>query len=671
MTGSFYQCVLHRALLCALLGAWLPASADWQPTLAAAKHTRYREAGEAFRIHIPPEVSVEELQTLALELDAIDVTAMVQREGGYAVYTPVTPLAPGNHSLRVVEYADDGAILELGFWTFEVRQSAMFRQYALAADSQLTASYRVADRNLSEPEPGRLQGVGGSQVGFSTNTGNWQSLGQFDLIYNSSINGNSQTGVRKLDVGEFLFSSGNQYAEARVGHQTVGGSSLVMDNFRRRGVALVGKLPSINSQVTGFSLSSENVVGFNRGLAIGDSQRRVDGITIDSSPLENRPQALYLSATRLQAQGSDTSGLVAGLSDGGTSKGTAWSLSADSQLLNNRLRLRGELARSDYDVDTADSLASENDTAYSLLATFADSTKGGTNWNAGVESREVGTFFKSLANSSLPSDKRLLRVFGGAQWASLGVQASLGRQKDNVSDIKLLSRIKTSLSMLTMNWAPTQQTAPDGWLGAPSLAISISRQQQDQIYTPAGFLQAPADNTLNQWQIAANFNYSKGNWGLTLANNAFRDRANLQDDTDTRSLYFDGNLNLGQWLSLSPSVYVARTEDLDRGQTSTVMTYALLSTFTLRPGKLDGALNLNLNQNQAFDDSGDSDTLTVNASLRWHLKAAHRNRPGWYLGFNAQYNDQTDNRVATNNINIYQAFVTLTAVLPSRAGQAQ
>jgi len=665
--GTVYRNALRRLVLCALCTAWVPASAAWQPTLAAAKNTSYREADEAFRIHVPPEVSVAELQTLALELDAIDVTAMVKRDGEYAVYTPLKPLLPGNHSLRVVEYAEDGSILELGFWTFEVRQSALFREYALAADTQLTAGYRVADHNLNEPLPGRLQGQGSSQVGFRASSGNWQTQGQFDLIYNSP--NDSRTGARKLDAGEYLFSSGNTYAEARVGHQTVGSSSLV-DNFRRRGVALVGKMPGINSQVTGFSLSSEDVIGFRRGLAIGDSQRRVDGITIDSSPLPNRPQALYLSATRLQAQGSDTSGLVAGLGDGGSSKGTAWSLSADSQLLNDRLRLRGELARSDYDFDSADSLAAENDTAYSLLASFADSTRSGTNWNAGVETREIGTFFKSLANQSLPSDKRLLRFFGGAQWTTLGVQASLERQKDNVSDLKVLPRIKTSLSMLSVNWAPTQ-TAPVGWLGAPSLGVSLSRQQQDQIYTPAGFLQAPADNTLNQWQVSATFSYAKGNWGLTLGDNRFRDRANLQDDTDTRSLYFDSSLSLGQRVSLSPSVHVDRTEDLDLKQTSSVVTYALQSTFILRPDKLDGALDLNLNQNQTSDDSIDNNTLTANAALNWHLKPAHPNRPGWDLGFSAQYNDQTDNRVATNSIDIYQAFVTLTAVLPSRAGQAQ
>ncbi|HEC20712.1 MAG TPA: hypothetical protein ENI97_15470 [Gammaproteobacteria bacterium] len=664
MKGSFYR----RTLLFALCVAWLPASADWQPTLAAAKHAGYREADEAFRIHVPPEVSVEELQTLALELDAIDVTAMVQRDGEFAVYTPVTPLSPGKHTLRVVEYANDGSILELAFWTFDVRQSEMFREYALAADSQLTASYRLAEHSFSEPKPGRLQGQGSSQMGFSANNGRWQTQGRFDLLYNSLTD--SQTGARKLDAGEFLFSSGNEYAEARVGHQTVGGGSLVMDNFRRRGVALVGRMASINSQATGFSLSSEDVIGFRRGLGVGDSQRRVDGITIDSSPLKSRPQALFLSLTHLQAQGSDTSGLVAGYGDGGSSKGTAWSLSADSQLLDDRLRLRGELARSDYDFDTADSLGAESDTAYSLLAAFNDSTRSGMNWNAGVEAREIGTFFKSLANQSLPSDKRLLRVFGGAQWSTVGMQASLEQQKDNVSDIKELPRIKTSLSMLSLNWAPTQ-TQPDGWLGAPSLGINLSQQQQDQVYTPVGFLQPGADNTLTQWQISTSFSYAKGNWGVTLANNTFRDQTNLQDDTDTRSLYFDSSLILGERFSLSPSMRLDRTKDLDLQQTFSVVTYALQSTFILRPDKLDGALDINLNQNQASDDSIDTDMFTVSASLNWRLAMAHPNRPGWDLGFSAQYNDQTDKLMTVNSIDTYQAFVSLTAVLPSRAGQAQ
>lgn len=665
--NSVLRC-LTVAVLCAV---GFPASADWQPTLATAEHADYRAGDEAFRIHVPAEVPVEELQKLALELDAIDVTAMVQRDGEYAVFTPIQALAPGRHVLRLVEYVDDGSILDLGFWSFEVRQSKLFREYAVAADTQVTGSYRAADDSLTRPLPDRLQGQGSSQVGYSAASGDWHSQGQFDLIYNS-LN-DEQSGGRQFDSGEFLFSVGNTYADARVGHQTVGTASLVMDNFRRRGVSLEGRIPVINSRLSGFSLSSEDVIGFRRGLGVSNANRRVDGVAFDSNPLPNNPRALYLSGTWLDGEGRDSSGLVASVGDAepGLSKGSAWSLSADSQLFGDRLRLRGEYAGTDYDFNTADSLNSEQDTAYSLLATFTDSTAAGLNWNAGVESRKIGTFFKSLGNMALPSDRRLLRAFGGAQWSTLGVQASVERQKDNVRDMEQLPRIQTNLSSVSVNWAPTLASG-NGWLGAPSLGAAYSRQTQDQTFTPVGFLQPQTNNDLDSWQIYATLGYPLGSLGLTLQSSQFRDHTHVQDDTDTRGISFDSNVALMQQrINLTPSVRFDRTDDKTTNQSSTAITYGLQTAFVLKPEKLDGALNVSLNRNRATDDSVASDTLTFDMALNWHLMAARRNRPGFDLGLSVLYNDMQDKVVETNTIDTYQAFLTLTMILPARAGQAQ
>lgn len=647
----------------------LSVHAAWQPTLVTSEQVGYLRADETIRLQIPADVPVEELQKLALELDTFDVTAMVQREGEFALYTPVQPLAPGTHSLRVVEYADDGSIIELGFWSFEVRQSALFREYAVAADSQLTGSYRVAENNLLAPEPNRLNGQGSSQVAYAAASGDWYTSGEFDLLYNSSDS--LQSNGRNLDNGEFLFTAGNQNADVRIGHQTVGSTSLVMDNFRRRGVSLEGRVPTINSRFTGFLLSSEAINGFQRGLAIGDAEKRIDGVTFESSPLRSRPQALYLSGTWLDGEGSDSSGVVASV-DGtqpGQSSGRAWSLSADSQLFNDRLRLRAEYAGTDYDFSTTDTLSSQSDTAFSLLATFSDITSSGMNWNIGVENREIGTFFKSLANQSLPSDRRLWRAFGGTQWATVGFQASFEQQTDNVNDIKELPRIKTKLGSVSLNWSPLSSAS---WLGSPSLAASYSHQQQIQVSTPTGFLLAEADNSLDSIQANAMFAYSLGSWGLSLMNSQFRDDAGVQADTDTNSLAFDSNLLLlQQRLNLLPSVRYDRTDDKTNQQNTTAVTYGLQSAYVIKPDKLDGSLNISLNRNQTTDDTINNDVFSVSMALNWHLLAAGNNHTGFDVSASGMYNDLNDNVIASNSVGTYQVFVTLTMVLPSRAGQTQ
>lgn len=159
---------------------------------------------------------------------------------------------------------------------------------------------------------------------------------------------------------------------------------------------------------------------------------------------------------------------------------------------------------------------------------------------------------------------------------------------------------------------------------------------------------------------------------MTLVTSQFRDHAALQDDTDTTGIYFDSSLLLMQQrVSLAPSIHFDRTDDKTTGQHATAITYGLQTAFVIKPEKLDGTFDVNLNRNQATDDSVDSDTLTFSMGLNWHLLAARRNRPGFDLGVSGLYNDMDDNVVTINSIDTYQAFMTLTMVLPARAGQAQ
>ncbi len=654
------------AILC-LFGQ--SALANWQPLLVQGDHPGYRVPTEPFRLKIPADIPDDTLQSLALELDAVDITAMIEREGDFAIFKPIQPLATGRHELRIVEYAPDGSILELGFWSFEVRQSALFREYSAAAETQVTTSYRVADEDLDQPTANRLQAQGSSQVGFSADNGDWHTRGQFDLLLDSIKE--SQPNGRALDNGEFLLNVGNRYVDARIGHQNVGTPSLVMDSFRRRGASLEGRIPAFNSQITGFSLATRDLSGFSHGLAIGDEDRRVNGITFASNPLSGHTRALYLSGTFLQGRGRDDGGMVASIDglDPDITKGSAWSLSADSQLFSDRLRLRAEYAGTSYDYSLSDTLGAEDDTAYSLLATFNDVTAHGLNWNLGAEAREIGTFFKSLANQALPSDRRLVRTFGGLQWSTLGLQGSFEQQQDNVENIAQLPWITTDLGSLSLNWSP-QPKKPSFWLGTPSFNLTYSQQTQNQTRTPSGYLGTEADNRLQSWQGSITASYPRGNWGVALISSSFRDQTGLQSDTDTRGATFDGSLNLDR-LTLAPAINYDQTEDQSTHQTSTGITYSLQTSFILLPDKLSGSCFLSLNQNQTTDDSIDSDTFSANLALNWLLLAAQRNRPGFELGLSVQYSDFEDNLDATNSIDTYQSFLTLTTVLPLRAGQAQ
>ncbi len=664
------------ALLFLFIGCLSVNAADWQPELVASTNADYREPDEAFRIYIPSEVPIEELKNLALELDNIDITAMVSRDGDYAVYQSTQPLATGFHQLRVVEYLSDGSIKELATWRFDIRQSKLFRQYAFAANTQLSVNQRIADNNLSQNTPSRLQGQGSAQIAYAAANGEWHTDGQIDLLYNS-LNNNG----RDFNSGEFLFSAGNTYMDARIGHQTVGSTSLIMNNFRRRGISLEGRLPTINTKISGFALASDDIIGFQRGLGVGDSRQRVDGITFDSSPFTEIPQKFHISATWLNGKGRDSAGLVASDSatldasvsalESGLAKGSAWSVSVDSLLFDDKLQLRGEYAGTDYNSNTTDGLASESDNAYSLLAMLIDTTASGLNWNIGVENSEIGTFFKSLANKALPSDQWRLHTFTGIQWSNFGLQGDYQKLKDNVNNLTELPEIETDIESVSANWAPTLATT-DGWLGSPSLNAIYSHQTQDQNSTPAGYLLAKTDNKLNNLQANAIFSYPSFNWGLGFAESKFRDHSKLQHNTDTHGININSNmLLLNQRLTLAPSVQYNQIEDLTSNEDSTAIIYGLQSVMVFKPEKLDGSFDISVNHNFTTDQLISNNTLAVNMALNWHLVQAKRNNFGFDMGLSGMYNDLNDHVTRTNTLNTYQVFLTFSAVLPSRAGQAQ
>ena len=67
--------------------------------------------------------------------------------------------------------------------------------------------------------------------------------------------------------------------------------------------------------------------------------------------------------------------------------------------------------------------------------TYSDYTQNAISWNAGLNYQRIGTYFKSLANRGLPSDKQLSKLFAGIQWNTVGIQVSGEEQKDNLEKI--------------------------------------------------------------------------------------------------------------------------------------------------------------------------------------------------------------------------------------------
>ena len=97
------------------------ARADWVPEFPLNQSTEFGPV-TPLEVLLPANVSKDSLGNLAVELDGIDFTELIEYrehdQGTVLTIVPVLPLQPGEHELRLVEYTPAGEILERGYWVY-------------------------------------------------------------------------------------------------------------------------------------------------------------------------------------------------------------------------------------------------------------------------------------------------------------------------------------------------------------------------------------------------------------------------------------------------------------------------------------------------------------------------------------------------------------------------
>jgi hypothetical protein len=674
-------CALQLALTVA------PATAlaqEWQPQLADAGA---RKPADPIRINLPA-LQADVLQRLALELDDVDVTQTVVREGNQLVFTPPQALSFGDHQLRLVEHGADGSITERGLWKISVRKTAAFREASLQGNVTINLVRRIADKNLATPAPDKSQANGAAQLQGVIADGNWKITGQLDLIANSQISQMPRgAGHGHADVGNFLFTGEAGPVIARAGHHSVGPDSLIMQGFTRRGVSVGLNSADKAHSATAFSLRSQDVVGAQEGFGIGDSENRTDGLVIASRPLSGKRDALAVSATVLSGEGPVAAGATGtgSAGDSTVAAGRAAGVVADGNLLDRRMRLRGEYAVTRYDFDgsrgrdtdlngTIDvNQPEEKDKAYAALVTWTPWTSKMVNnkplvWNVGAENKRLGTFFKSPANPLGVSDRELVRTFTDVNYSGFAAQLSLGRETDNVNDIALLPRTESLQTVLSLSFTPQQAQVPgpDGkmpptpWYGQPTYNATFIKLDQD-VEKAASTLTTGALNETQNLSVTATFTYPTWSWsvGHTRGENTnFRQTA---VDTKNNLTQFNANFRVGDKLTIGPTVQYNQLKESDppTGITAkdTDTTTAGLNLGYQFTTKLNGNLGLNLNKVKTTDNSQRATTHDVTGSLNWNVAQAQGARPGMTVSLEGQLHDVEDRITTSNTVNQYQVFL--------------
>ena len=648
--------------------AW---AAEWNPELLPTEG-KVRKPSEPIRIRIanlPPGAA----KRMTVELDDLDITATIKRQGNVFIYTPAQPLAKGKHSLRLVEYAPDGSINEQGNWEFDIRKSKHIRESALEVNATLDITQRTYEDNIDAGTK-RSSQTGSVRLNGSIANKNWRVNGNADFVYNSQKD-QTQRG-EKWDLGTYLFTHSVKNVETNVGHHPVGPDSMVMQGFSSRGLSVKYSKPATGFNITGFAMRTEQITGFREGLGIGDSDNLIQGVTLTSRPIKSNRNALVVSATVLSGEGPDQTGETTG-GDSTVSSGSAASLVADASFKNQKMRLRGELAGTSFDADgSGTALDEENANAYSLLFQYTPWTnkqlKGKpVSASFTVGNLRIGTGFRSPANPAPISDAMATQASFSFNWSGLDLQIQAGRQEDNVEDDVLLPTTETDSFIFNLSYSPEVEYSDDGtpktkhkWLGQPTYSLTYTRSDQDIIAANGSSFSKGSLSAINNLGLSASFQLKTWNWGLTHnigESSNFADSTAVENKTQTTG--FNASINLGEKIQLAPNVEWTVEEDrITGGETTTLLTGI---SFTYSGKKISSNLGISLNQNRnpgdSITDPTRTETLTTTGSITWSAIEAKGRKPGLSLTLEGTHTDTTDDIDPTQSSDSLQ--INLKAVI--------
>ncbi|GMQ92107.1 MAG: hypothetical protein BMS9Abin11_1426 [Gammaproteobacteria bacterium] len=666
--------ILAQAICCALVTLSVPISssfaASWTPQLLAPASGDFRKGSEPVRIQIlglPANVA----KTLTFEVDDIDVTSVVKQRGDVFTFTPTQAMAKGGHTIRVVENAADGSIIERGIWKIDIRKSRGLREASGALNATVTYTRRVNDDGLNGPDiPDKNQGTGSFQFSGAAANDNWRLKANVDIVYNSQADQTQRQ--HAWDIAQFLFTHSVGAVETNIGrHAIAAPDSLIVQSLNRRGVSVRYRKPETGFNFGGFAIRGSEVIGATGGFGAGDPNNRISGLSLTARPLRSNRNKLEISSTAVSGQGSEAGDAAGG--DLTVVSGSAANFVADANFLKQKLRIRSEIAATRFDADgPGNALKEESDNAHALLLQYTpwlDKQIKGKAFGLqfGFENKRMGTFFRSMANLSAISDKDLNRAFLQLNWSGLDFQASLGKEKDNVNDIAGLGQSETTQTVLNITFAPEQKYKKDGapttkWWGQPNYSLAYFKSDQKVIKASPVLALGKLTSTSNLEGTAA-FTYNTWDWSVSLSKGKEEDFTGNNPDTETDGINLNANFRIGEKLTLSPTLQISTVADQATG-IDTDTTVAGLTVGYIINSKVNTSFTYNLNRDEAGTDgiiaAIDRETTDYTIAVNWVVKTPKENRPGFTLSLQGSRNEVDDGIDPTQSTDTTQIFLTAT-----------
>lgn len=621
-----------------------------------------RQPGDSIQVLLAGEPS----KNLLFELDGLDVTALVRFQPGQAVVTPSQQLKTGPHQLTVYQLVGE-TLQTLSVLPFQVAAEPGFSLANVAVQSALNVSYpllRHGPAYASNQSAWQADGV--TMFDGQWGRRDWEVKANANVFFDTlrgrstGLSGGSEQSV--VDLGDFLLSAKKGNLSGKIGHHAMGERGLVLNNFRRRGVSIGWQTRNKRYAVTGFSFSSEPITGFRHGLGIGSKRTRVTGSTATAKPFAAGSDTTTLNLTWItgETQGLQTASIV---QDNRIKAGNAVGLEASSLFFNQRVKVRGEFARSNYDFDGRQvGQAATQDDAHVIGLKFNPIVPDYANnktqtLELGLEQRHIGTFFRSLANPGLPADLDSTRSY--ARYSNLGValQVSLEKQNNNSGDSPLLPTIGTRLQSATLRYTPMYNPGEKpGMMGRPSIGLTWSQSEQKTQYVPVNY-PFQQDTSIQQTTVFSSFSHEQWDWNINLSRGEISDALGSVPGSNNTLLGMGLNWRPGKSTQLGGQWQYSRLTT-DTGPASDQYMVNLNLSLELVPKKLAANGRFSWHEQKA-EDVVQSRSSTMDLGMSWILRSAKPNKAGLTLWLRGQYN-QRYGVLTTANQNSYQALAGLT-----------
>lgn len=637
----------YLAVLMCLLTRSAAFAADGFVLAYPNEPSRIFKSTDEIVLSIPDKMSDEELSSIFIELDGVDITQSFSLNGSEAVYQPSESYLSGRHTLRVVKAGAGQSLTEVKRWQFLVAAAdgtVPDRMVTIEGTVDGTYAARLLDNiDDSHVEPDLQNIQSQADVSLNGQAGTWAASLTANGFANTDNDNNP--GGDGMEIGEYLIDAKNTLDDFsmrfRLGNHDIDADNLLLNQFHRRGFS--GFIDSVKNRIHagGFFMNPSPLSGNRNLTGLNEDDQQIAGAYGTWQPSGQLGDKLELEGTLYQGEGSENgSGSVSVFSD--ANEGRGYQLGVKSSLIPDRLILRAQAAHTNFDQDSSGTdFEAQDANAYkmSLLWVPYESaeTESGTPRDIQFEASyfRSDADYQSLLNTSTESDREIWDLKSSYlydQWTADGYVTWL---RDNIEGNPLLPADGSLQGGVNISYA-----LPAEAFGAPVLSFGGLFSDDRRLDTPSGYTGDDLDRLTSSLNAGVTFSFEDTTWNVMHTYTELNDKADSANDNVSHYTDLSLEYRVNDRLTLSPGIQSEWVTQESEGSSQN-WHLSLGEEYQIIPEKLTHRAYVTSQIDRGTTVS-DGRHYGAETELTWVLQQAQINKPGYALSLNGQYDNDTN-----------------------------